>query len=102
MVAGLGRALVKVFEPSKIPHHPGGGSQSRSRGLDSNQGPSGYEPDELPLLHPALRPKFYHPIPLPSTHDLFPKGKMTAKISCIMSQNCYNEWDIKHTGLIIE
>jgi hypothetical protein len=21
--------------------------------LDSNQGPPGYEPDELPLLHPA-------------------------------------------------
>ena len=24
------------------------------RGLDSNQRPSGYEPDELPLLHPAI------------------------------------------------
>ena len=24
------------------------------RGLDLNQRPSGYEPDELPLLHPAI------------------------------------------------
>ena len=24
------------------------------RSLDSNQGPSGYEPDELPLLHSAI------------------------------------------------
>lgn len=24
------------------------------RGLDSNQGPSGYEPDEIPLLYPAV------------------------------------------------
>ena len=24
------------------------------RELDSNQRPSGYEPDELPLLHPAI------------------------------------------------
>ncbi len=26
----------------------------RWRGLDSNQRPPGYEPDELPLLYPAL------------------------------------------------
>jgi hypothetical protein len=25
------------------------------RSLDSNQGPSGYEPDELPLLHSAFK-----------------------------------------------
>src|SRR6266581_7437344 len=29
--------------------------QSWLRSLDSNQGPSGYEPDELPLLHSAIR-----------------------------------------------
>ena len=28
--------------------------RSKLRSLDSNQGPSGYEPDELPLLHSAI------------------------------------------------
>ncbi len=29
------------------------------RGWDSNPRPSGYEPDELPLLHPALTAQEY-------------------------------------------
>src|SRR6266851_7842935 len=33
------------------------------RSLDSNQGPSGYEPDELPLLHSAIR---LYPRPFPA------------------------------------
>ena len=40
------------------------GFESRSywlRGTDSNRRPSGYEPDELPLLHPAQR--FYRSRP---------------------------------------
>src|SRR5919199_4309961 len=28
--------------------------------MDSNHRPSGYEPDELPLLHAASLPKMYH------------------------------------------
>jgi hypothetical protein len=30
------------------------------RGLDSNQRPPGYEPDELPLLYPAIVVRLYH------------------------------------------
>jgi len=32
---------------------PQGPALLKLQGLDSNQRPSGYEPDELPLLHPA-------------------------------------------------
>src|SRR5205807_3881065 len=33
----------------------GGWGSGWLRSLDSNQGPSGYEPDELPLLHSARK-----------------------------------------------
>jgi hypothetical protein len=33
---------------------------AKLRGLDSNQRPPGYEPDELPLLYPAIVARLYH------------------------------------------
>ena len=43
-------------QPNKKPHTSGAGFEFRSwlRRSDSNRRPSGYEPDELPLLHSAI------------------------------------------------
>ncbi len=42
------------------------------QGLDSNQRPSGYEPDELPLLHPATRSEESNPGRGLSSHGVAP------------------------------
>src|SRR5258708_8434719 len=42
------------------------------RSLDSNQGPSGYEPDELPLLHSAIKS-------IPSASEPWPRATATRR-----------------------
>ena len=44
------------------------------RELDSNQRPSGYEPDELPLLHPAIFITVLTTLYIISQHFLFVKS----------------------------
>ena len=48
------------------------GPSRRLQGLDSNQRPSGYEPDELPLLHPATKSVSKNPGKGLSSHGVAP------------------------------
>ena len=49
-------------------------SVSWLRGRDSNPGPNGYEPFELPLLHPASHPR-----------HIMQKGSSTCNLKCTQS-----------------
>ena len=75
----IGYSKIREGTSSKVP------SGFRKRGKDSNRRPPGYEPDELPLLYPALSYFF----PRFSSFEIGCKGTNFSPIDQIFLENIF-------------